>query len=192
MTPDELKSYLGPYIDPAFDRVIDCPHLYLPGGHPEIVSAYSLAALPHPELVKVFTQARHLTGEPLLITSGARCAACQAALNATDLKISENKNPALRTHAAKVSEHVPQPVAAYPDKPTVFAAFDLQPAKWKTRDELQDKLEGFVFQLGELNPAVRVGLDKYRHRARPIVHIGVGYLLKPNPDPINFIEKMRW
>lgn len=184
----DLAAYLGPYIDLSADKVVDCPHLYLPGGSPQLRNAHSRAVLPHKQLVTIFNRVRHIHGEALLITSGARCPFCQ-----DQVRAEKAARGAGRNQAAKVSEHTPVPTASPdPGAPWEFTAFDLQPSRWSTKEELEDKLAAIARLAGEVDPDVRIGRAAYRSYARPIIHLGVGYLLDPNPDPVNWKRGMRW
>ncbi len=174
---------IGEYIDTKYDRVIDCPHLFLPGGAPEIENAHSCAVLLHPVLVEAFNRTRHVCGEPYIISSGARCAPCQKSL------VDGGKKG-----AAKTSEHVPLRAIGEPEENIYFYAFDIQPAGMRsaTQEARLEKLAQFASHLVGINPEVRLGTKAYRDREYPIIHMGVGYLAAPNPDPVNWKPGVRW
>ena len=160
---------LGEYIDSEYDNLA-CPHAVLSA---DGVGCDGLFFIHQPLLVRAFNDLRHEYGSPIAITSGFRCRRCQKALT---------ENPWYK--AALLSEHC------------FNAAYDIRPWERRRRPataegiaDLKSKVAAFEKILDSRHPEIRIGVKLYDGM---LLHMGVGFLLKPNPDQGNWREGGRF
>lgn len=122
-------------------------------------------------VAKVFAAVRQAVGHALNVTSGSRCEARQIQL------IKASKQPGARFTAAKnakTATHV------------LCCALD-----WGLAGHSREAMRDIVLRESArvLGKPARVGWKSY---GNGIVHADVAFLLKPNPDPINFAPGVQW
>ena len=163
---------IGRYIDTRYDA-LSCPH----GEVGEAGVRCGDGLFRHqPRLLEAFHALRARRGAPIAITSGFRCAGCQARLR---------RSP--RYRAAARSEH------------EYNAALDLRPWRHRSRPEggwneeekkrLQEEIRRLARWLEETDPGLRIGTRLY---GETHLHLGAGFLLEPNPEPLNWRPGVRW